>query len=376
MRPISCTFSIIFIILVFLSSPAWAVGFDDVTREQVMSSLMSQEGIDFSTHENGRISIGTVLGYQTNEGRFGKLKVLSEASSKVTFQWETWAMDGLTFSSGDGLGVTWTWAADLDLGVQAAASDKETPDFWLHNVDGVQRQLVPQNSARFGLLTAPLADFPQLADGGGNRSELLLTNWGPDHATGVLYLLNSVGKSMSWLIGGRWHEGVEYSIPPNGIFRIVTDGTGDTKVGHAVLCPDGGYNQITGTIVYQIEPYELSVSMVQASQRFHVFVQRVLGMNSGIAVTNPNPSDLTIQAAMVDQDGTVLETAEIVLPAWGHRAQFLSELFTSVPEEFQGTVHLQSDTDPFTMVGIRQKLSGSIALLPGKAESTIDFAPE
>jgi hypothetical protein len=151
---------------------------------------------------------------------------------------------------------------------------------------------------------------------------------------------------------------------------------GETKVGHALLCPDRGYNQISATIVYQIGPYEVSVSSVTAAHRFHTFVQRGEGVDSGIATANPNPFDITIHTAMVDEIGTVLETADIALPAWGHKAQFLTELFTTVTEDFQGTVHLQTETDSFTMVGIRQKVAGSVALLPGKSESMVDIGAQ
>jgi len=181
---------------------------------------------------------------------------------------------------------------------------------------------------------------------------------------------------MSWKIGGKSHQGIEYSIPPGGVFRIVTDGEGGTKVGHALLCPDKGYERVSATIVYQIDPFEVSVSQVTESQRFHVFVQRAAGIDSGIAVANPNPFEVTILAAMVDEDGTLLETAVIPLDAWGHQARFLSELFVSVPEDFQRTVHLQSETGSFNMVGIRQKSSGSVALLPGKPESPIELDPQ
>jgi len=124
-----------------------ADGFEDITREQVMTSLMSEEPIKFSKTDAGRISAGTVLGYITNQGRFGKLEVFGEANSKVNFQWVTWEADGSTFSGGSDLAVTWTWSADLDLGAQVAAGDYEGPDFSLNNIDGIIRSLNPTNHA-------------------------------------------------------------------------------------------------------------------------------------------------------------------------------------------------------------------------------------
>jgi hypothetical protein len=282
----------------------------------------------------------------------------------------TYSEEGEIYSSGEEMNVTWTWSGDLDEGIQVHHTDAAR-DFQLKNIDDIERYFTPTNGARFGLMTPPLFALPHLADGGGIQSELLLTNWGNQHNTGVAYLFDPEGQPMRWSVDEVLLEGIEYSVPPGGVFRVLTDGKGETKVGHALLCPDGGYQQITGTVVYQINPFEVSVAQTMPSSRFHVFVEVGETVNSGIAVANPGRNPLDVEVFLVDEQGTVVDNLQISLPPEGHRARFLTEMFNSVPSDFQGSIHLESNGEAFSMVGIRQKQNGSIVLLPGGPGSAI-----
>ncbi len=65
---------------------------------------------------------------------------------------------------------------------------------------------------------------------------------------------------------------------------------------------------------------------------------------AGVAVTNlqdANPVDLTVR--LFSLDGQLLETVQVALPAGGHLARFLSELFPDLDlADFEGILKVQS----------------------------------
>jgi len=354
------------LMVLFLSfAGARADSFSDISRNQILDALMTGEHMNASLDERSRLRVGTLVLYRTSAARYGKLEV--QAFPDIQIRWLTYSNDGSTFSSGEGLRIRDSYIYDLDTGTELESIGPEV-DIWLQNEDSVTRSLVPWNGTRMGIPTTSVISFPQLADGGGIRSELLLANSGPESSTGILYILGSGGEPSIWSVGGVWHEAVEYDLPPGGVLRLMTDGLGGIKVGHALLCPDNAYPSISGTIVYLIGTHEVSVAPTVAGSRFQVFVQRGQSVDSGMAVSNPGARGLVVDVTLLDRAGKTLDVSEILLPRRGQQAKFLSELFDSVPADFEGSILLRS-SGVFTVLGLRQKAGGAIVLLPAAVAS-------
>ncbi|MDA2937086.1 matrixin family metalloprotease [Acidobacteria bacterium AH-259-A15] len=216
------------------------------------------------------------------------------------------------------------------------------------------------------LATGPISTltFAQIADGGGIRSEIILINPGIQQDSGTIFFRDGNGQPLSLVIDGTEESSVPYSISPGGVLKVQTDGAGATKAGYALVISDNMDSQITGNIVYSFNGFEVSVPNSPMSKQYHVFSERNPSANSGIAFANPSSKDLSIALFLRDQDGTRVEERTIDLLAGHQLARFITEIFQKVGSDFRGSVHAYADNE-FSMVGLRQKVSGSLAILSG-----------
>ena len=90
-----------------------------------------------------RLPRGSILLYETDQKRFGKLKVVNYGYD-MTVKWVTYDKDGVPFSKGNRLLIRGTYVYDLDRGVEA---DTSKGDIWWEQVDRKVRRLVAQNGA-------------------------------------------------------------------------------------------------------------------------------------------------------------------------------------------------------------------------------------
>ncbi len=135
-------------------------------------------------------------------------------------------------------------------------------------------------------LMAQTLVFPQIADGGGIRSELLLTNPTSQTDTGTIAFKATSGQALALSIGGVPRTEISYSIVPGGVFEVRTDGTGSVKAGYAIVSSNSQYSQLTGSLVYSLAGGEVSVPATSLDSAFHVFAKRDASSRTGIAIVN------------------------------------------------------------------------------------------
>lgn len=123
--------------------------FDDITVDDIKQRNLTPDKIDGSDNKSSKIFAGTILIYQTDEGRYGKMKVLNYGYN-LSIQWVTYNTNGSIFRAGDDLLIKGTWTYDMDYGTESKNS-KSSPDFWWEQVDETIRFLVPQSNARFSV---------------------------------------------------------------------------------------------------------------------------------------------------------------------------------------------------------------------------------
>ena len=210
----------------------------------------------------------------------------------------------------------------------------------------------------------PTLVFPQIADGGGIRSEIILTNPGSFQDTGTISLKTPDGQQLTLEVDGVELSSIPYSIKPGGILRLETDGGGDVKVGYAVIESSLGDSELTGSIIYNLNGFEVSVPDSSPGKQHQVFVERNDQANSGIALVNLNNNTIAIQAVLLDDKGVAIAETTINLDAANQIAKFIPELFPDAPAQVTGSIRASSDDD-FALVGLRQKFSGSLATLGG-----------
>ncbi len=128
-------------------SGAASPSFSGITLSDIVKMSLSTEPINGSDNAMNRIPTGTILVYQTDEGRYGVLEIASYDSA-LTLNWRTYNADGSVYGSGNGLVVHGTYTCDLDRGVEGAFS----ADFHWSMHTSVERYIEPENGASFAVV--------------------------------------------------------------------------------------------------------------------------------------------------------------------------------------------------------------------------------
>lgn len=215
------------------------------------------------------------------------------------------------------------------------------------------------------LTTTPAADmtrpstpdplyFPQVADGGGYITSVVLLNTTSTTQNGTIDLFQPDGAPLAVTpVGGQTGSSFPYSITPEGTFVLETDGSGGTvRSGWARVAPTGNSTSPVGAGLYQLSQNgvvvtESGIPSARPTERALFAADLSGGHNTGLAVVNPGNApltDLTLRAYELDGvtpvPGTTAST--VSLPALGQTAQFVAELIPGVPDGFVGVVEMTS----------------------------------
>jgi sugar lactone lactonase YvrE len=215
-------------------------------------------------------------------------------------------------------------------------------------------------------LTQPLSNspvyFPQLADGGGDTTSLVLLNTSNGTETGTLQILDNNGAPLAVnQAGGLSDSTFRYSIASGGGFRFQTDGSpAAVNVGWVELIPDSLSPTPVAFGVFSYNPVNVMVSesgipATTSTTHARVYVDLSGNHDVGLAVANVNAAvaNVTINAYQTD-GATSIGTSQgpLQLAAGGHNAQFADQLISGLPAGFTGVLDISSTT-PFAAVTVR-----------------------
>lgn len=198
--------------------------------------------------------------------------------------------------------------------------------------------------------------FAQFGNGGGFKSDLVLTNTSQSETVSgrvdffddqgsplPVGLLNFENNSMA-IANARPLEtvsGFEFNIAPLGALTVSTDGLGDLAVGSAVAVSDF---ELGGVVRFTIP--EIGIAGVGASEGFEQLITPVRretgGINTGIALHNTEAVAVTLRLTLRNTEGEEVASGSRTLedfPGQGHLAQFIDELFPDADlDNFEGTL--------------------------------------
>jgi sugar lactone lactonase YvrE len=215
-------------------------------------------------------------------------------------------------------------------------------------------------------LTQPLSYssvyFPQLADGGGDTTSLILLNTSNGTESGTLQILGNNGLPLVVIqVGGTANSTFRYSIPSGGAFRFQTDGSpAVVNVGWVELIPDSLSPTPVAFGVFSYNPVNVMVSesgipATMSTTHARVYVDLSGNHDVGLAVANVNAAFASITINAYQTDGaTSIGTSQgpLQLAAGGHNAQFADQLISGLPSGFTGVLDISSTT-PFAAVTVR-----------------------
>ncbi len=207
--------------------------------------------------------------------------------------------------------------------------------------------------------SAPTMIFPQVADGAGYRTNFILVNPGDTAVVARIEFFDDTGNPLFLPINGSAWDSYPINLSPRGVARVFTDGTSaDLKVGWArvrSLVP------ILGSSIFQIRSgdriiSEAGVSSSPLTRHFTTYVESLGSTWSGLAVCNPNDSEVTLTLNLRLPDGEIYAVATDVVPAGGHLSKFFT--FPTNPSwfpnaaGFEGTLEVTA-TQPVSAVALR-----------------------
>jgi hypothetical protein len=161
---------------------------------------------------------------------------------------------------------------------------------------------------------------------------------------------------------------IPFAVAGNRVTRIVLSGDETLRSGWIRLTLSGPVNLISSAVFQTFNGTTLAseASVVESApvQRGLIYVKVQPGTNVGVAFANATASPATVIVDAFDQQGIRVASHDILLPANGHQARFVTELFPEIAglSEFTGSMAIRS-SDTFSALALRLT-NDKIAALP------------
>jgi Leucine-rich repeat (LRR) protein len=224
------------------------------------------------------------------------------------------------------------------------------------------------------LTTTPVADltqpststaiyFPQIADGGGYSTTIILLNASNSVETGTMRLFDDIGSPLTvQLLNGSSGTSFDYSIPPGSASVYQTDASpAAVSVGWMELTPGDRTAVPVGAGIFQYSQSgillaESGIPSVTPTKHARIFVDLSAGHDVGLALGNPGNAPINIWFAAFEMDGTSQIGTSNGGGDWlntkGHSAYFVDQRVSCLPADFRGVLDIASDS-PFAALTLR-----------------------
>ena len=242
--------------------------------------------------------------------------------------------------------------------------------------------------------------FPQIADGGGWTTRIVLVNPTDTVMTGIVRFwqqgtTSSSAPPLEVALNGVTGSSFEYRIAPRSSWLGTTAGlSAGARVGSAQVSPASGSGVPSGATVFSfrrngIVVTESGAPATSAGSAFQLYAessgnftaQAPGSLQTGIAIANLQDTPATLTLELTTLTGSsVTVTRDMTLPGKGQRAMFLSELpgFSGLPPDFHGFLRVSSSaSNAIAVVGLRGRYNERrdflLATTPAINEGTVSF---
>ena len=200
-------------------------------------------------------------------------------------------------------------------------------------------------------LTTAAVYFPQLVDGGGYVTTVILVNTSGATENGTIEIFENSGAPLIVTSNGTTASTFNYSIPASGAFVFQTNGSPTSaRPGWVKVTPSSGSSPV-GSGIFSYSPggmlvTESGVPSAVPTTKARVYVDKSKGHDTGLALANPGAAG-TVTLRTFQTDGTTVAgngPATVNLPANAHEAKFVGELISGLPSGFVGVAEFTSTT--------------------------------
>jgi len=273
-------------------------------------------------------------------------------------------------------GTTGTLTYISSIPVAAAAfrtMTNERNDFLISSTPIVDLNTYPTNQSVY---------IPDVADGSGWTSRVILTNPGEDRVNGEVRFFNTgdafqPGAPMLVDVGGNPASVLEFDIPPRSFQTIDTTGApvrsdfpftsnngfafrslgtaSSQSTGFAVATPTGGAAALNGVEIMEFQQNGATVSETgivapPLRQSGRMFVEVTSQVRTVLSMVNPNDTDAGVDVFFTDTSGTSSTPVTLTVPAHGQLNQSAADSPLSVASDSTGTLNFTSTVPIFATV--------------------------
>jgi hypothetical protein len=256
------------------------------------------------------------------------------------------------------------FAATIRFGTLEIASDQAV-SIMAMRMSVNQRSEVLFTSTPIADLTAPSSTstlyFPQMANGGGYVTTVVLLNTSDESEGGTLKLYNNGGSALALTdSNGLTGSSFDYFIPAKGAWVFETNGLPDTAdVGSMQVVPASGTKAPVGAGVFRytrgsITVTETGVPSTTATTHARIYIDRTSGHDTGVAIAGINSTavNVSVRAYALNGSTPVSQSETIALPGNGHYSGFAGQMVSGIKDGFAGVLDLEAST-PFVALTIR-----------------------
>ena len=178
--------------------------------------------------------------------------------------------------------------------------------------------------------------FPQIADGGGYRTSMLLTNGSATNTTATVRFYSSTGAPLFVTIGGTSSSSFQVLISARGSAKLTTSGSPETAVVGWSSVTTSPFVPLNGNAVFQFFSgpvlfSEASVAAVMPVSAVDFYADEEGGFHTGFALVNPGQTAALGTLSLRRGDGTLFDTYPVSLEPGHHVAIFLWEILKDAP---------------------------------------------
>src|SRR6185369_1692213 len=259
--------------------------------------------------------------------------------------------DALKAFPGASFQGAFSFTSDVPIGVIAIRGVwNERQEFLMSTLPVVDTAAAAANDA---------VTIPHFVNGANWVTQTLLVNPTSAPLSGRLEIRDDGGSPTTITIDGQTDSAFAYVVAPKSSRRIVAAGSDSLTTGSVRVVPADGPAPIA-QVVFSYHPGGIRVSETGVpsvgSTALRVYVESAGNVQSGVAVANNSGGAASITLELSHSDGSRAGLPEPVrrdLPAFGRFAQFVSEIFPTVPAGFKGVLRV-STTSPsgVSIVGV------------------------
>jgi len=216
---------------------------------------------------------------------------------------------------------------------------------------------LPVIDANLPVPVASVAVIPHFANGGGWTAEVILINPTNERMSGDVLLVDT---------SGRVFDTLAFSIEAGGVSRLrPVPSSAATQLGHARIVPNLSSRTPAGAVILSYQRSstrvaEITIPIVPATAAFRFYAETdpAFGIQTGVAIANPNATPVTANLELTNSAGIVLGRTSLVLPAFGQTSALLDVLLTNVLTSYEGTLRVLTDgASTLSVVALRRRIN-------------------